>query len=136
MKAVDVLKRSNLKRTSCREGIIDVFMKTHGVLSEYEIRMRLPGNYDRSTFYRSFKTLLEHKVLQKIVIDNQLVMYGLDSSVTQIPEHAHFYCYKCHKVNCLDDFPLQGFQVPAGYSAQETQVILKGICNACNAKGS
>ena len=79
MKAVDILNHHNLKRTSCREGIIEVVMAAKQALSENEIRERLAGNYDRTTFYRSFKTLEEHKIIHKIVVDNQLVKYALDN---------------------------------------------------------
>lgn len=82
MKPIEVLTNHNLKRTSCREGIIDVIMSKGNALSENEIRELLAGNYDRTTFYRSFKTLEEHKIIHKIVVDNQLVKYALDRSVT------------------------------------------------------
>ncbi len=70
MKALDVLYSHNLKRTSCREGIIEVLMAANEALSEIEIREQLAGNYDRTTFYRSFKTLEENKILHRIVVDN------------------------------------------------------------------
>ena len=78
MSPIDILNRHNLKRTSCREGIIEVIMTANEALSENEIRERLSGNYDRTTFYRSFKTLEEYKIIHKIVVDNQLVKYALD----------------------------------------------------------
>ena len=95
MKPVDILNINNLKRTSCREGIIDVVMTANQALSESEVREKLSGNYDRTTFYRSFKTLEEHKIIHKIVIDNQVIKYALDNSVTHKNEHAHFFCNKC-----------------------------------------
>lgn len=131
MKAVDILNNHNLKRTSCREGIIDVVMTAKQALSENEIRERLVGNYDRTTFYRSFKTLEEHKILHKIVVDNQLVKYTLDNTVTHKDEHAHFYCNKCNIVQCMDNVPIQKIQLPDGYSDIETEVLIKGICANC-----
>jgi Fur family ferric uptake transcriptional regulator len=131
MKAVNILKSFNLKRTSCREGIIDVVIAANQALSEKEIRERLAGNYDRTTFYRSFKTLEEHNILHKIVVDNLLVKYALDKTVTHQPEHAHFYCNECHTVKCMDDVPVQKYQLPEGYSDAETEVLIKGICANC-----
>ena len=131
MKAVDILNNHNLKRTSCREGIIEVVMTAGQALSENEIRARLTGNYDRTTFYRSFKTLEEHKIIHKIVVDNQLVKYALDNSVTHKHEHAHFYCNECDTVKCLDDIPVKQYQLPDGYSNEETEVIIKGTCANC-----
>ncbi|MEZ5084102.1 MAG: transcriptional repressor [Bacteroidales bacterium] len=131
MKAIDILKNLNLKRTSCREGIIEVVMTANEALSENEIRERLAGNYDRTTFYRSFKTLIEHKVLHKIVVDNQLVKYAIDNTLTHKDEHAHFYCNECNALKCMDNIPVQKYQLPEGFADIETEVLIKGICANC-----
>lgn len=134
MKAKDILNSHSLKRTSCREGIIDVIMHSDNALSENEIRERLIGNYDRTTFYRSFKTLEESKIVHKIVVDNQLVKYALDSSVTHKKEHAHFYCNQCDSVRCLDEVELKTPSLPEGYSSTEIEVVIKGVCDLCGSK--
>lgn len=131
MKAVEILNNHNLKRTSCREGIIDVVMNAGQALSENEIRERLSGNYDRTTFYRSFKTLEEHKIIHKIVVDNQLVKYALDVAVTHKEEHAHFFCNSCNTVKCMEHLPVQTYPLPEGYTSLETEVIIKGMCAHC-----
>ena len=131
MKAVDILNSRNIKRTSCREGIIEVIMKANQALSENEIRERLAGNYDRTTFYRSFKTLEEHKILHKIVVDNQLVKYAFDTSVSHKDGHAHFYCSECNTVKCMENIPVQKYSLPAGYFELQTEVIIKGLCSNC-----
>ena len=131
MKAVEILNNHNLKRTSCREGIIEVVMTAKKALSENEIREKLAGNYDRTTFYRSFKTLEEHKIIHKIVIDNQLVKYALDNTVTHKDEHVHFYCNECYAVKCMDHIPVHKYQLPDGYSDVEIEVLIKGTCAKC-----
>ncbi len=131
MKPLDILNDRNLKRTSCREGIIEVVMTANQALSENEIREKLAGNYDRTTFYRSFKTLEEHKILHKIVVDNQLVKYALDNTVTHKDKHAHFYCNECNQVKCMDNVPVQKYQLPDGFFDIETEVLIKGICSNC-----
>lgn len=134
MKAVDILNRYNLKRTSCREGILEVVMSADQALSENEIRERLSGNYDRTTFYRSFKTLEEHHIIHKIVVDNQLVKYALDRTISNKEEHAHFYCHECHTVKCMEYVPVQKYRLPEGYSDEETEVLIKGTCAICKTK--
>src|SRR5690554_7431982 len=89
MNAENILHRHNLKRTGCREGILDIIIKASNPLSENEIRERLPITFDRTTFYRSFKTLLEHNILHKIVVDNQLVKFGIGYSGNRDNNHAH-----------------------------------------------
>jgi len=55
---------------------------------EQQIRERLEGNYDRTTFYRSFKVLQECRIIHKIVIDNQFVKYALDNTITHKSNHG------------------------------------------------
>jgi Fur family transcriptional regulator, ferric uptake regulator len=131
MKPHEILIKHNLKRTSCREGIIEVIISAKSALSENEIRGQLAGNYDRTTFYRSFKTLEENKIIHKIVVDNQLVKYALDNSITMKNEHAHFYCQKCNSVQCLDAVPIEKPFLPKGYTCAQMEMIIKGICNLC-----
>ncbi len=134
MKPVEVLNSHNLKRTSCREGIIEAIMSANQALSENEIREQLSGNYDRTTFYRSFKTLEEHKIVHKIVVDNQIVKYALDNSITRKKEHAHFYCNDCHVLQCLESIAVQEIQLPEGYTEVETEILIKGRCAFCKNK--
>lgn len=134
MKPADLLNRHNLKRTSCREGIIEVIMSVSHAVSEHEIQKKLGGNYDRTTFYRSFKTLEEHKIIRKIVIDNQVIKYELDNSLTLKKEHAHFYCNRCKKVQCMDNISMPEVGLPEGFKLTEMELILKGICTKCSAE--
>ncbi len=131
MKAIDVLYNHNLKRTSCREGIIDIMLSASQALSENEIRAQLSYNYDRTTFYRSFKTLEEYKIVHKIFIDNQIIKYAMDKSITNKKGHAHFFCNKCHMVKCLESVPVQEIQLPDGYAEDETEILIKGTCPTC-----
>ncbi|MCU4158337.1 transcriptional repressor [Carboxylicivirga sp. A043] len=120
-----------MKRTACRDGILEVILAAGQALSETEIRERLSGDFDRTTFYRSFKTLHEHQIIHKIVVDNQLTKYALDNSVTNKKPHAHFYCDQCQAVKCLDNIPVQNYQLPQGYTNNETEVLIKGTCCQC-----
>ncbi len=131
MEPVDILTSRNLKRTSCREGIIKIIIASKNALSENEIREKLDGNYNRTTFYRSFKTLEENKVIHKIVVNNQLVKYALDNSITQKKEHAHFFCKKCNVIQCLDSVLIKKPKLPDGYSVTESEYIIKGFCKLC-----
>ncbi len=132
MKAVEILNKHNLKRTSCREGIIEVMMNANQALSENEIREKLSGNYDRTTFYRSFITLEENKIIHKIVLDNQTVKYAVDNTVNHNCEHAHFYCNDCKTIKCMDSVSINKIQLPEGFTNEETKIIIKGKCANCN----
>lgn len=131
MEAVEILEKHNLKRTSCREGIIELVMNASHALSENEIRKQIAGNYDRTTFYRSFKTLVENNIIHKVVVDNNLVKYGVSKLGKRKKTHPHFYCEKCETVLCLNPIELPNLVLPEGYKLNEIDLIIKGECNKC-----
>jgi Fur family ferric uptake transcriptional regulator len=131
MEPQKVLHDHDLKRTACREGILSMMLESGHALSENEIKDELSGNFDRTTFYRSFKILLEKSIIHKIVVDNQMIKYALDNSITHKNKHAHFYCKKCDSVICLDNIPVEEPEVPQGFEASETEIIIKGVCSTC-----
>lgn len=132
MNPEQILLLKKIKRTSCREGIIELILNSKTALSENEIKDNLSQNYDRTTFYRSFKTLLKKNIIHKIVVDKKTVKYAIDNSISEKHEHAHFYCTECGNVKCMDSVIVKTPNLPDGYIAKETEVIIKGICQNCN----
>lgn len=136
MRAIDILYRHNLKRTSCREGILEVMMDSEHALSENEIRQKLSGNYDRTTFYRSFKTLERYRIIHRIVIDNQMIKYAFAVPTSNKKEHAHFYCSNCQTLLCIEITRTKELQLPAGFIEAEKEILIKGTCAACKTSPS
>lgn len=132
MKPLEVLQTNDLKRTACREGILTIMLDSAQALSEKEISEELASNFDRTTFYRSFKILLEKSIIHKIVVDNQVIKYALNNSVTHKNRHSHFYCNECDSVFCLDSIPVEEPKIPQGFEASEIEIIIKGLCDNCN----
>ncbi len=134
MNPKDLLNKNHLKRTGIREGIISVMLNSSRPLSEDEIKNSLLTEYDRTTFYRSFKILLEKKIIHKIIPDNFNVKYALDLSVSEKKEHAHFFCEICNEVICLENIHPENPVLPTGYSVNHTEIIFKGVCEFCKSK--
>lgn len=131
MNAADILHSHQLRRTPCREGIIEVIVQARQALSENEIRERLSVDFDRTTFYRSFKTLEEANIIHTITVSNQPVKYALEPEIREPAVHPHFYCQDCHTVQCMNPVPLPRYDLPAGCTAQQTDILIKGTCAAC-----
>lgn len=131
MKPFEILHHHNLKRTSCREGIIGVILEAGQPLSEPEIRERLSGHYDRTTFYRSFRTLESHHILHRISVDQHLVKYAVLATPEASVNHAHFWCCQCNAIRCLDSVPLTEPPLPEGYVSNEAEMMIKGLCRNC-----
>jgi Fur family ferric uptake transcriptional regulator len=132
MRAQDILHKHNLIRTSCRQSIIDTIVNSGYAISEDEIKHKAEGTYDRTTFYRSFKTLIENNIIHKIVVDNQLVKYAITENNPVIQKHIHFYCSQCGIVECLPDAEVNTPKLPNGYKLVQTELIVKGFCDKCN----
>lgn len=131
MEAAEILKECKLKCTDCRSGILDVLINTGVALTENEIKSELNDRFDRTTFYRSFKTLLEHGVLHKISIESE-VKYILTKHKEEKPEnHYHFYCLYCGGVFCMQQIPDALLKLPKGFVMEQTELIVKGCCANC-----
>lgn len=128
----EILQKHNLVRTSCRQSIIGAMLSAGTAVSEEEIKSKVDGTYDRTTFYRTFKTLIENGIIHKIVVDNHLVKYALSESGMHKSHHVHFYCNQCGMVKCLDGNDIKTPDLPTGYKEVETELIVKGFCSHCN----
>ena len=131
MNSIQILRQNKLKCTDCRAGILDVLMKSEVALSENDIKLALHDQFDRTTFYRSFKTLLEHELLHKVRVDSES-KYMVSTPDETLPlNHYHFYCVKCGKVFCINDAIKNPLSLPEGFKAHFTELIVKGNCAAC-----
>jgi len=126
----ELLHSHQLKITACREGILQAMLDVREALSEHEIRTHLSVDFDRTTFYRSFKTLLEHQLIHKIVLDPQKIKYAVHTH--RGSEHAHFYCEQCDSVRCVDGIHMPVVPLPEGYLIHHTDLIIRGLCHNCN----
>jgi Fur family transcriptional regulator, ferric uptake regulator len=131
MEAWEVLRDKNIKRTSCREGILTAVMQSGQALSESEIKDKLEACYDRTTFYRSFKTLEDSGLLHKVVIDSSTIKYAFGSIGGSLG-HAHFYCQGCGIVSCIENLPLALPSSVAGLRVRSADYIIRGECRSCH----
>ena len=128
----EILHENDLVRTSCRELIIQAIVESPTPLSEEEIKSTVSGNFDRTTFYRTFKTLLTKEVIHKIVIDNTLVKYAITEKQDQNKQHAHFYCLGCNNVFCIPEVQYTYTGLPDNYKPEQAELLIKGYCTNCN----
>lgn len=127
----DILHKNDLVCTSCREEIMHAIASSATPLSENEIKASINSNFNRTTFFRTFKTLIEKGIIHKIVIDNTLVKYALNPKESSAKQHAHFYCLACKRVFCLPQVEWDYSQLPDSYKATETELLIKGYCKNC-----
>lgn len=128
----EILQKHNLVRTICRQSIIGAILDAGTAVSEEEIKGKVEGSYDRTTFYRTFKTLIENGIIHKIVVDNHLVKYALSEPEKEDAEHIHFYCNDCGQVKCIEGEHVPQVVLPVGFKPVQTDLIVKGLCDKCS----
>ena len=137
MNPVEILNHHQVKKTALRVSILKALQESPFPLSEHEIKQQIGDLYDRTTFYRSMLTLSGSGIVHKMVADNLLTKYALnhcEHGHHHKVSHVHFYCQNCQMFYCLDEVPVQHYLLPEGFNEQQSDVIIKGLCQQCNQK--
>lgn len=87
---------------------------------------------DRSSIFRALKLFAEHQLLHEIDDGTGQKKYCVcRCSDNKHSKHIHFYCYKCEKTYCLENFFVPNIILPSNFIIQDAEFIIKGICNKC-----
>ena len=130
----DLLRRNNLSITESRKKILSLFLTTSDALTHGDIERKAGEKFDRVTVYRTLQTFVEKGIIHTIPTSENSVLYALCKDCTEghhHDDHVHFVCSKCNSTICLDDVVSPNINLPAGYIAQDVQVVINGICKAC-----
>ncbi|MCK0131357.1 transcriptional repressor [Flavobacteriaceae bacterium F08102] len=91
---------------------------------------------DRTTLYRTIKTFEEKAVVHQIDDGTGVAKYALCEPGCGcdigLDLHLHFHCTHCNDTTCLTDHKIPKIKVPAGYIAENINLVVKGICDLCN----
>ncbi|TDB64037.1 Fur family transcriptional regulator [Arundinibacter roseus] len=131
----NTLKDHSLRNTLCREDILETFLSREVALSHGDLEHSLGEKFDRVTIYRTLKTFLEKGIIHK-VLDEEGMRYALCkercTEHNHHHDHVHFKCSECGQTNCLESLHIPSIQLPAGYHAQEMNLLIQGLCAACS----
>lgn len=130
-----ILKDFRLRHTASRAFILKLFLQHPYALSYSDIEREVLENYDRVTVYRTLKTFLDKGLVHKVLDDEGGLKYALCkehcTTGEHHHEHVHFKCILCGQTNCLEDVEIPPVGLPAGYQAQEWNLLIQGICSKC-----
>ncbi len=136
MEASAILKKYDLRPTSVRIDVLEVFVHNPHALSEKDLEEVLSDRCNRVTIYRTLKSFLDRGIIHKVLDDNNIVKYAVCTETctnhVHDHEHVHFKCEKCGHTICLENIPLQEVKLPSGYSRHESNMLVLGTCKACN----
>jgi Fur family transcriptional regulator, ferric uptake regulator len=135
-KAKNILADFGLRHTDTRENIIACFLAQNQALSQGDLENNLNKPYDRITVYRTIRTFLDKGLIHKILDDQGGLKYALcKESCSQghhQHDHVHFKCATCQQTTCIDNTFVPNIVLPIGYSRQEVNMLVHGICPNCN----
>lgn len=118
-----------MSKTPCRVGMLTVLLESDSALSELDIKYRMKNEYDRTTIFRNLKAFLKEELIHAISLEGGEVRYQVTGKHAHT--HAHFHCKLCSNLYCLREIEMQQFALPAGFSATEYDLVLKGCCQSC-----
>lgn len=133
----DILQTHQLRRTDSRKKILQAFIDQGIALSEPEIEHLLAESEscDRVTIYRNLSTFLEKGIIHKVLDDSGAMRYALydhPCDASSHHDHVHFKCTSCGETRCLNKVHVPEISLPEGYSFQEVNLLVKGVCASCH----
>lgn len=132
----DTLKRSQLSVTDSRKKILEFFLHANGALAHADIEKLSGEQFDRVTIYRTLQTFVEKGIIHSIPTADNSIRYALckDDCAEghHHDNHIHFVCDKCGTTYCLDHVSVPGVQLPEGFKARQTNVLVSGVCKNCD----
>jgi len=134
MNARKILEEKKLNITRARISILNILIQSNKALSETEIEKQTGSSVNRTTIYRTLTTFTENEIVRRIIID-KLLKYVFSCNTAKFKhqdEHIHFKCNICGEVICLSHLKVRDYELPKGFTRQENNFLILGICNKCN----
>ncbi|MCF0197708.1 MAG: transcriptional repressor [Bacteroidaceae bacterium] len=128
------MEAHGIKPTAVRQLVWQQAQKMRTTFSLSDMEEAMPS-MDRSSIFRALRLFAEHHMLHEIDDGSghrkYCVCHCHDEKHVQ---HLHFTCLHCGRTYCIHDVPVPQVPIPTGFSAQESEFIIKGTCAACASK--
>ena len=132
------IQKQGLKRTSQRDLILDVFLRTEKHLSSddlYRLVRELDPNIGQTTVYRTLKLLSDAGLAREVRFGDGRTHYEHNY---KHQHHDHMICSRCGKIIEFFSAELEAIQdaMAAKHRFEVTQHLLRiiGICAECRRK--
>jgi Fur family transcriptional regulator, ferric uptake regulator len=136
-----LLRRSGLRRTPVRVGVMEVLTRGRRPMSVPQILGKLRGAADTVTVYRTLNTFARKRLVHRVRGEDRSWLYALSDAAVDSPRpehlHPHFVCDGCGKVECLGGARIPpslvaSLGVSPGYDVSYPEVVLHGTCPKCH----
>lgn len=136
MNSESTLSNAGVRVTALRLMIWRVLQRQSTyAFSLADLEAALP-TVDKSTLFRTLTVFTEARLLH--LIDDgtgsqkYCVCHADDTRHCQ--GHVHLTCRICHHTVCLPNIPIPRVPIPNGFLPEETEYVVKGICQQCLAQ--
>jgi Fur family transcriptional regulator, ferric uptake regulator len=133
----ELLRTHDIRHTVGRFAILEHFDNAGHALSQPDLEKALGHQFDRVTIYRTLTLYLEKGILHKVLDDSGAMKYALCPEACGAHDHrhdhVHFKCLRCGNTSCIEDLEVPHLKLPQGYTLNEANFLLSGICKECNA---
>jgi len=113
-----IIKDKNIKLTTARVAILELFKTANKPLSYEDIKKDIA--MDKATFYRNISKFEEKGIINAFESNDRRRYFELN-----IKPHAHFVCVSCNSVKCIKTIDID---IP---NHQINNVIINGKCDIC-----
>ena len=118
MKIEELIKDKNIKLTTARVTLLEVFKKADRPLCYEDIKSGI--SMDKATFYRNISKFEEEGIVNAFESNDKKRYFEIKRK-----PHAHFVCVECNRIECINDVDvvLPNYQI--------NNVIINGKCPSC-----
>ena len=128
-----LLRNRRLKVTEVRSQFLALLLQNEKAVSGHEIQSQLES-MDRVTLYRTIRTLLDHGVIHKAMVEGNETYYAICKDACEAGDHKHhhihFKCTYCGDIHCLEMHDQMNLNL-AGYRIDQWEVQASGVCESC-----
>ena len=127
------LEKKNVRITAMRELILEELSRKPVAISLKELESRFAQS-EKSTLYRTLKTFEKKKIIHSVDDGSGSIKYAVCHDTCECNPsdlHIHFHCIKCGQTYCMPELPIPEINLPEGYTLNEANFVVKGICEYC-----
>lgn len=133
-KIESLLQKNNIRPTAMRILVYKFLLENEAAKGLTDIENHFAKS-DRTTLYRTIKTFEDKGIVHQIDDGTGTAKYALCEEgcncEIETDLHLHFHCNLCDETICLTDHKIPQINLPNGFSAENANLVIKGICDKC-----
>lgn len=130
----EILQSKNIKPTAIRILVYRTMAGFRTAFSLTDLETALE-TVDKSTISRTINLFKSTCILHSIDDGSGSVKYAFcpdDCNCGPENMHLHFHCVRCGHTFCLKNTPVPEIRLPAGFTLETGNFVVKGICADCS----